>query len=151
MAVVIWGALAVSVEVSADLRTGMYPVAAEKVTVFSGEVRNFRNIAAASWFSLGMAFGMPIPAPPVGHTGEAAAGPPGRNPAPTLVAAGDLWLALFAVEGGPHADQRKGKEDGGQRYRCHAAHTPRQGVHETPTTSAGAWEANPSARAKHRR
>jgi len=69
----------------------------------------------------------------------------------TTGAAGDCWLALFAVDGGPHADQRKGKEDGGQRYRCHAAHTPRQGVPETTTTSAGSWEANPSARTTHRR
>ena len=44
----------------------------------------------------------------------------------TTGAAGDCWLALFAVDGGPHADQRKGKENGGQRYRCHATHTPRR-------------------------
>src|SRR5688572_25707785 len=41
------------------------------------------NVAAASLFSSGMSAGMPTPAPPVGHTGDCAAGPPGRNPTPT--------------------------------------------------------------------
>src|SRR3954447_25869095 len=78
------GALAMRVDGSADLRTGMYPVAAANFSVFSGEVRNLMKVAAATWFSGLIFFGIPTPAPPVGHTGEVDFGPPGRKPAPTL-------------------------------------------------------------------